>query len=152
MTDRQEKQILPLREGKQTFPDVSVSNKLIRIFKIIYILKCNFSFNSHSLGAHIAGCAGATVNSSIGVIVGLDPAGPLFHTSETDNRLDPSDAQFVQAIHTCAGRLGYRRSLGTADYRPNGGGNQPGCTLEPTGSCAHGRAFALFAESVRSGG
>ncbi|XP_025832238.1 lipase member H-like [Agrilus planipennis] len=107
---------------------------------------------THSLGAHIAGCAGAAVNSSIGVIVGLDPAGPLFHSSETDNRLDPSDAQFVQAIHTCAGRLGYRGSLGTADYRPNGGGNQPGCTLEPTGSCAHGRAFALFAESVRSGG
>ncbi|XP_018323783.1 lipase member H-like [Agrilus planipennis] len=111
-----------------------------------------FTIVGHSLGAHVAGCTGAAANSDIGVIVGLDPAGPLYFNNITENRLHPSDAQFVHAIHTCGGRLGYDDSLGTADYRPNGGKDQPGCRIDPTGVCAHARAYKLFAESVRSGG
>ncbi len=38
--------------------------------------------------------------------VGLDPAGPFFRTVPTYARLDPSDAQFVDVIHTDAGILG----------------------------------------------
>lgn len=44
-----------------------------------------------------------------------------------DARLDPSDAQFVQVIHSCAGVLGFNRNIGHVDYWPNGGSNQPGC-------------------------
>lgn len=33
---------------------------------------------------------------------GLDPAGPLFHNTTLDFRLDPADAEFVQVIHTDA--------------------------------------------------
>ncbi|XP_018321249.1 pancreatic triacylglycerol lipase-like isoform X2 [Agrilus planipennis] len=111
-----------------------------------------FTIVGYSLGAHVAGCAGAATNSNILAIYGLDPAGPLYLNNITNNRLDPSDAQFVHAIHTCGGRWGFEDNLGTADYRPNGGRDQPGCTIELTGLCAHSRAYRLFAESVRSGG
>jgi hypothetical protein len=33
---------------------------------------------------------------------GLDPAGPLFDSYSEDVRLDPSDAKFVDVIHTDA--------------------------------------------------
>ncbi|XP_022902379.2 phospholipase A1 VesT1.02-like [Onthophagus taurus] len=105
----------------------------------------------HSLGAHVAGCAGARVNGLVHSIVGLDPAGPLFTVGNIDNRIDPTDAAFVQIIHTNHGLLGFGTSSGHADYRPNGGRSQPGCGIDLAGSCAHSRAHAFFAESVRTG-
>ena len=33
---------------------------------------------------------------------GLDPAGPLFESYSEDVKLDPSDAKFVDVIHTDA--------------------------------------------------
>lgn len=43
------------------------------------------------------------------------------------------DADFVDAIHTAANRQGTSLSVGHADFWPNGGELQPGCTPE-TGS------------------
>lgn len=57
----------------------------------------------------------------------MDPALPLFKNADIDDRLDITDAQFVQVIHTCSGLLGFNRALGHVDYWPNGGFNQPGC-------------------------
>ncbi|XP_031338953.1 pancreatic triacylglycerol lipase-like [Photinus pyralis] len=107
----------------------------------------------YSLGAHIAGCTGAAVNGTLRNIVGLDPAGPLFTLTNTKNRLDKGDAEFVQVIHTAGGMAGFLSSIGHADYFPNDGTlPQPGCGADPLGSCAHGRAFVYYSESVTRNG
>lgn len=64
------------------------------------------------------------------ILSGLDPAGPLFETysREASEKLDYSDAIFVDVIHTCGGVLGFASAIGTVDFFPNGGGPpQPGC-------------------------
>ncbi|XP_054152599.1 pancreatic triacylglycerol lipase-like, partial [Oppia nitens] len=63
----------------------------------------NVHIIGHSLGAHIAGYAGQRLNGTIGRITGLDPAGPQFEgLNNIDVRLDPTDAQFVDIIHSNA--------------------------------------------------
>ena len=100
-----------------------------------------------SLGAHTAGNAGMyfaleankeSTNTSTSFctklhqISGLDPAGPLFENVPPSIRLDPSDACYVDVIHTNAGSLptlglGIRRPCGNVDFYPNGGSRQPEC-------------------------
>lgn len=87
----------------------------------------------HSLGAHVAGYAGNYVPGKLGRITGLDPAGPAFETpylKDAEERLDSTDANFVDIIHTCAGSLGILRPIGHVDFYPNGGTfRQPGCPV-----------------------
>ncbi|XP_019880326.2 pancreatic triacylglycerol lipase [Aethina tumida] len=109
-----------------------------------------FLLIGHSLGAHVAGCAGARVNGVIDTIVGLDPASPLFTMGNTDNRLDTTDASFVHIIHTNGGLLGFSAAIGHVDYYPNGGSSQPGCGIDLAGTCAHSRSYMYFAESIRN--
>lgn len=93
----------------------------------------NVHILGHSLGAHIAGFAGAKVAGAIGRITGMDPAGPLYEfplLRESRGRLDPTDAVFVDIIHTCAGAAGFVEAIGHVDFYPNGGTfNQPGCPV-----------------------
>lgn len=82
----------------------------------------------------------------------MDPAGPLVFLKISNNRLDKTDAKFVQVLHTCAGRLGFSEALGHADYWPNGGQNQPACPgVDVAGVCNHALAYEYFAESVKTG-
>lgn len=114
----------------------------------------NIRLIGHSLGAHISGCIGASISSSSGSlvssIVGLDPAGPLFSTGNTNNRLDTTDASFVHIIHTNGGLLGFSSAIGHADYYPNGGSSQNGCGIDLVGTCAHSRSHQYYAESISS--
>jgi hypothetical protein len=60
----------------------------------------------------------------------LDPAGPNFYQSEIADRLDSSDALFVDVIHTdgaprMVSGFGYLGALGHVDFYPNGGSAQP---------------------------
>lgn len=70
---------------------------------------------------------------------GLDPASPLFETIsgivDPEFRLDPTDAQFVDVIHTSGSAFGFLAPLGHADFYPNNGKfPQPGCSFVPTTS------------------
>ena len=65
---------------------------------------------------------------------GLDPAGPWFPLNETDTRLDITDADFVDIIHTNSGNLSedewsFLEPIGHVDFYPNGGQQQPGCPV-----------------------
>jgi pancreatic triacylglycerol lipase len=53
-------------------------------------------------------------------------------------------------MHTNGWTLGFGEPLGQADFFPNYGRSQPGCGVDLTGSCAHGRAPTFFAESLNN--
>jgi pimeloyl-ACP methyl ester carboxylesterase len=130
--------------------------------KFIELLRDNgISFNDvtivgHSMGAHIAGFAGEALKGSIREIIGLDPAGPGQFFRER-GRLDPTDAKFVQAIHTDQGFLGTTVLSGHQDYYPNNGmAPLPGCLVPilqngmgytPT-VCSHFKAVEYFWASL----
>ncbi|RNA22544.1 pancreatic triacylglycerol lipase [Brachionus plicatilis] len=127
----------------------------------------------HSLGAHI--CGFASKIKRIARISGMDPAGPLFVREPVDSRLDKSDADFVDVIHTDS-ELGIQKPIGHLDFYPNGGKKQNGCILrandlinakgneekfkviqvriEAKGdvggflSCSHSKSHQLYAESI----
>ncbi|MGH0185206.1 UNVERIFIED_CONTAM: hypothetical protein FKN15_016772 [Acipenser sinensis] len=87
----------------------------------------------HSLGSHIAGEAGKRI-PGIARITGLDPAEPYFQNTPAEVRLDPTDARFVDVIHTDASclipsvGLGMMQAAGHLDFYPNGGEYMPGCS------------------------
>ncbi|XP_063117254.1 lipase member H isoform X2 [Cavia porcellus] len=107
-----------------------------------------------SLGAHISGFVGEMYAGQLGRITGLDPAGPLFNEKPPEDRLDPSDAQFVDVIHSDMDALGYKQPLGNIDFYPNGGLDQPGCPKTIFGGmqyfkCDHQRSVYLYLASLR---
>uniref|UniRef100_A0A1B6MCF6 Lipase domain-containing protein n=1 Tax=Graphocephala atropunctata TaxID=36148 RepID=A0A1B6MCF6_9HEMI len=106
----------------------------------------------HSLGAHIVGVVGESVTfGNLSRITGLDPAAPLFNPDVPNGRLDASDAEFVDVIHTEGGIVGYYEPCGHVDFYPNGGSRQPGCGADYL-VCSHRRSYKYFAESVTSDG
>lgn len=68
----------------------------------------------HSLGAHIAGLTAEKLsqktNQKIGVIFGLDPAGPIIKNLPKELRLNETQAEFVVVYHTS--RLGIQKKIG----------------------------------------
>lgn len=70
----------------------------------------------HSLGSQIAGFAGKTfkilTGHQVGRITGLDPAGPCFSHIDDDLRLKPSDAVYVDVIHSNGGVYGLKDPVG----------------------------------------
>lgn len=60
-------------------------------------------------------------------VSGLDPALPFFATLNDQWKLDTSDAEFVDVIHTGAGYFGKIEAVGHVDFYVNGGYIQPAC-------------------------
>ncbi|KAK3086424.1 hypothetical protein FSP39_018271 [Pinctada imbricata] len=129
----------------------------------------NVHFIGHSVGAHTVATAGSTFYSvsgkRIGKITGLDPAGPWFGDKDTTLRLDKSDAQHVEVLHTngrndngtsalspgnavLKSKYGVRNPDGHIDFYVNGGVKQPKC--EGILMCSHLRAHEYFTESIKT--
>ena len=119
-------------------------------------------------GAHVCGFIAKHLSKRWSRITGLDPAYPYFDWDNPTTRLDKSDGDFVDIIHTS--RLGLERPIGHADFYINGGAYQPGCAvanirrrrhgvlatfvkqftlaIEELFACSHIRAALLYAETV----
>ncbi|KAM8704976.1 hypothetical protein ACLKA7_009436 [Drosophila subpalustris] len=102
----------------------------------------------HSLGAHVAGYTGKNTKGQVHTIIGLDPALPLFNYNKPNKRLCSTDAYYVESIQTNGGTLGFLKPIGKGAFYPNGGKTQPGCPLDVTGACSHGRSTTYYAEAV----
>ncbi|KAM4033002.1 pancreatic triacylglycerol lipase-like isoform 2-T2 [Anomaloglossus baeobatrachus] len=138
--------------------------------------KSNFGYSpgnvhviGHSLGAHAAGEVGKR-RRGIARITGLDPAEPYFQGTPIEVRLDPSDAAFVDAIHTDAAPMipnigfGMSQLLGHVDFFPNGGEEMPGCKKNALSqivdidgiwqgtrdfvACNHLRSYKYYSETI----
>ncbi|XP_049711223.1 pancreatic triacylglycerol lipase-like [Elephas maximus indicus] len=130
----------------------------------------NVHIIGHSLGSHAAGEAGRRTQGTVGRITGLDPAEPNFQGTPELVRLDPSDAKFVDVIHTDAAPLipnlgfGMSQTVGHLDFFPNGGLEMPGCKknilsqivdidgiwsgLRDYVSCNHLRSYKYYSDSI----
>ncbi|CAH1243015.1 PNLIPRP3 [Branchiostoma lanceolatum] len=129
-----------------------------------------FHLVGHSLGAHLSGHVGRRL-PGLPRITGLDPAEPYFEDKGPIVRLDPTDALFVDVIHTDGGEFlsgawGLDLPVGDVDFYPNGGKGQPGCantwigsitsifdssvTFDDVVDCSHNRAYEFYIESINN--
>lgn len=68
--------------------------------------------------------------NSIVFFLGLDPTIVFYMGTNRSRDLDPTDAHFVDVLHTGAGILGQWGPSGHADFYINGGSSQPGCASD----------------------
>ncbi|XP_060529259.1 pancreatic triacylglycerol lipase-like isoform X2 [Cylas formicarius] len=165
------------RHGAEPPYDQAVANARVvalEIINLIKVLREHLSLDlekvhiiGHGVGAHIAGYVGS-VFGKIKKISGLDPNGPRFEGMPDMVRLDPSDAQYVEVLHTDAFRSisqGSTYAFGHSDFFLNNAKEQPGCaekdskniltlkrdsvgegTIVP--GCSHKRSFKYFIEAL----
>lgn len=146
-----------------------ISLLMDRIKELFGVTTASFHLIGFSLGAHAAGYAGER-QPGLARITGLDPAGPYFEDTDPIVRLDPTDARFVDIMHTDTDPvytlgMGIYMPIGHVDIYANGGQEQPGCDQGLVESiisegglldgvlfviCNHLRAPDLFTESIES--
>ena len=123
-----------------------------------------------SLGAHVCAFLSNAMMQDMGVklnrISAMDPAGPLFYTTvlfnkpiyaKLDEKLDKSDADLVDVIHSDSDMWGFYQSAGHADFYIGKnleqlGKDQAECSGLSYSSlfCDHFRAMNLYYNSIRN--
>ncbi|XP_055386272.1 pancreatic lipase-related protein 2-like [Condylostylus longicornis] len=151
-----------------TFAAASVNDvgKLVGNFTKFLNTHMDVSFDDmyligHGLGAHVAGAVGESIlPNQFNTIYGLDPTGTDFVETSTNNRLDPSDAKYVEVVVTDMYYNGFstNETLGHAQFYPNNGRRvQPSCphylirSFSPGDQfCSHTSSIDYFANSLNS--
>ncbi|KAM4851631.1 inactive pancreatic lipase-related protein 1-like [Thomomys bottae] len=169
------------KKGCQTTYTQAANNVRVvgaQVARMLHILSTNYSYSpsnvhliGHSLGAHVAGEAGSRT-PGLARITGLDPVEASFEGTPEEVRLDPSDADLVDVIHTDSASLipflgfGSKQMVGHLDFFPNGGKNMPGCQKNTLSqivdldgiwsgardfvACNHLRSYKYYSESILS--
>ncbi|KAM3958879.1 pancreatic lipase-related protein 2 [Aphomia sociella] len=135
---------------------IKISTALLKLLKGGLSLR-GLHFVGHSLGAHLMAAVARNLQSRGFVVprlTGLDAAYPGFYPPLLSSPASPSDAAFVDMIHTDGGGYGAPQSSGHADFWPNGGtAKQPGCLpttifLTYEDFCSHWRSWEFWSEAV----
>lgn len=84
--------------------------------------------------------------TNVSRLTGLDPAGPCFRDLGPKDRIDKSDADFVDIVSTNIDGYGMAAPVGHITYYVNGGENQPGQLFWPYCEtlCSHVRSHTLW--------
>ncbi|XP_037294640.1 phospholipase A1 [Manduca sexta] len=85
-------------------------------------------------------------------LIGLDPSGPCFRNLGPEHRLDSSDADFVEVIHSNIDGYGMPGRMGHIDFYINGGEYQPADipTIPCDGFCSHVKTFFYWVAAVNN--
>uniref|UniRef100_A0AAR5Q9D1 Lipase domain-containing protein n=2 Tax=Dendroctonus ponderosae TaxID=77166 RepID=A0AAR5Q9D1_DENPD len=146
----------------------------LEIASMLNFLKANHELTfqqvhliGHGVGAHIAGYVGKSLKPH--KITGLDPSGRRFDGMPSPVRLDHTDAEYVEVLHTDAmdyTSQGAKDILGHTDFFINNAEAQPGCPVDQTSydllaltramlnqgevmpGCSHKRAYKYYIESL----
>jgi len=139
------------------FVHMQVNHIICFGFQIEYLLQNESKhFTAITLSLYLAKYTKENFGFTIGRVTGLDAAGPLFENCTKEVRIDKSDADFVDLIHTNGGETGtgicgIHAPLGHADFYPNGGVKQSGCGNADV-ECHHMRATLIYVDSINSRG
>ncbi|KMQ90339.1 signal peptidase complex catalytic subunit sec11c [Lasius niger] len=149
--------ILRLLEYPQAVKNTREIGELMAKYVVSLIGECkiplnNITFIGHSLGAHVCGFAAEHIQKSnlvkISLIIGLDPAAPLFEFNKCEDRLCKSDATHVITLHTSP--LGISKPIGHVHLQFNGGTTQPDCGLDLGFACSHSKSIVYLANSLNN--
>lgn len=87
---------------------------------------------------------------NISRLTALDPSGPCFRNLEPEDRLDESDADFVDVVSTNIDGFGMAAPVGHVNFYVNGGEYQPSNILWIPCSivCSHIRAYEIWVAAL----
>ncbi|KAL4708916.1 hypothetical protein ACJJTC_014944 [Scirpophaga incertulas] len=94
----------------------------------------------------------ALTGRNISKLTALEPSGPCFRDLRPTERLDASNADFVEVVHTNIDGYGMAPRMGHVDFYVNGGEYQPSdLLLYPcTSTCSHFRVLPLWVSSLKN--